>query len=133
MAADSLGSDQRRIRRGILVLVGGVLLVLWAWGSWIYRSSAEAEALAATNAGARDSVNPTDLGQPVSALGTLLVYVLILVAVVLIGSLVLGRSIRRYFGHTRRTRSGQTPAGDIWSQHHLSEDGYHASDPQERE
>ncbi len=124
----SVGSEQRRIRTGILVLVGGAVLVLWASASWIYRSSAESKALAAMRSGNRGSAIPNDLGEPVSALGTLLIYALILLAVVLIGSLVLSRSVRQYFGRIRKTQSGQTPSGDIWSQHRLPDDGNPASD-----
>jgi len=133
MPLGAVGSEQRRIRTGILVLVGGVLLVIWAWASWIYRSSAESEALAAMNSGSHSSVNPADLGEPISALGTLLICALILVVVVLVGSLLLGRSVRRYFGRIRKARAVQTPSGDVWSQHRLPDNGHNASDAQERD
>ncbi len=29
---------QARSRNALVVLVGGAVLVLWAWGSWVYRS-----------------------------------------------------------------------------------------------
>ena len=42
MTAGSLRSDQSRMRMALVFLVAGVMLLLWSWGSWVYRTSASA-------------------------------------------------------------------------------------------
>ena len=43
MASDPNPPDARRTRNGLICLVMGVVLVLWAWGSWVYRTSEPAD------------------------------------------------------------------------------------------
>lgn len=35
--------DDRRTRAGLFLLVAGTLLLVWAWGSWIFRTSDSSE------------------------------------------------------------------------------------------
>ena len=41
VTADAQEPTHGRTRLGIVVLILGVVFLLWAWGSWIYRTSAE--------------------------------------------------------------------------------------------
>lgn len=43
MPSDLDPTDARRTRNGLICLVMGVVLVLWAWGSWVYRTSEPVE------------------------------------------------------------------------------------------
>ncbi len=36
---DEVTGDDHRSRTGIVLLVAGVLLLLWAWGSFVFRTS----------------------------------------------------------------------------------------------
>ena len=38
MTATTIGPERNRIRNGLIILVSGVVLVLWAWGCWLYRT-----------------------------------------------------------------------------------------------
>ena len=38
MPEDPSAPERYRVRNGLVFLVAGVLLLLWAWGSWLYRT-----------------------------------------------------------------------------------------------
>ncbi|MCH8149910.1 MAG: hypothetical protein IH987_18340 [Planctomycetes bacterium] len=38
-------SDEKRSHTGLVFLVAGTLLVVWAWGSWVFRTAENPEAL----------------------------------------------------------------------------------------
>ena len=38
MTATTIGPERNRISNGLIILVSGVVLVLWAWGCWLYRT-----------------------------------------------------------------------------------------------
>ena len=38
MTATTIGPERNRIRNGLIILVSGVVLVLWAWGCWLFRT-----------------------------------------------------------------------------------------------
>jgi len=40
MATDQTDTEDRNIRVGLILLVLGFLLLLWAWGSWVFRTTA---------------------------------------------------------------------------------------------
>ena len=85
--------DSRRIRHGLIFLVMGTLLVVWAWGSWLYRGWKPDALPSAAPADAVDSlVNQAGNGGSISIL--LVVALLILVLVVL-GTCILVRIRRR--------------------------------------
>jgi hypothetical protein len=50
MAQGLSGSEQNRIITAIVLLVLGLLLLLWAWGSWVYRTSPPESVSAASGA-----------------------------------------------------------------------------------
>ena len=39
MSLDSAFGDEKRTRIGLGFLVAGTLLVVWAWGSWVFRTT----------------------------------------------------------------------------------------------
>ncbi|MCH9035590.1 MAG: hypothetical protein IID42_13995 [Planctomycetes bacterium] len=39
MSLDSAFGDEKRTRMGLGFLVAGTLLVVWAWGSWVFRTT----------------------------------------------------------------------------------------------
>ena len=43
MFADLTTVDQKRFRYGLTVLLAGIVLMLWAWASWVYRESSTKE------------------------------------------------------------------------------------------
>ena len=38
MTATMINPERNRIRNGLILLVSGVVLVLWAWGCWLFRT-----------------------------------------------------------------------------------------------
>jgi len=110
------GSDRHRTRFGLVFLVIGIILVLWAWVSWIYRASVPAEtggALAEHAAANPDVVRAVRLSPLVLLVG------LLLILLVLFGSYTLIRAIRRYHVLTDRQRPPPTPADDVWAMNKL--------------
>ena len=107
------GSDQHRTRFGLVFLVIGIILLLWAWGSWIYRASSTVE-----REGAIAQSVPTPSPDAVRAvrLSPLILLVgLLLVLLVLFGSYALIRAARRYRALADRKRPPPTPADDVWA------------------
>jgi len=102
-----------RLRTGLVMLVLGVLLVIWAWGSWIYRTSVEASP-GHSPVTAAGEVEP-DPTAPFRALARLLLYTLALAIVVLFGSYGIVRWMRR--SSTVRTQIPNLPTHneDVWS------------------
>lgn len=39
VSSERATGDDRRTRAGLILLVAGTLLIVWAWGSWIFRTS----------------------------------------------------------------------------------------------
>ena len=111
------GSDQHRTRLGLPLLVIGLILMLWAWGSWIYRASktAEREGAIAQNVSAPspDTVLAVRLSPLILLVG------LLLVLLVLFGSYALIRAARRYRALADRKRPPPTPADDVWATNKL--------------
>lgn len=113
-------SDQHRLRIGLVVLVTGVILMLWAWGSWAYRLSAEKPD---PRIGTRIVEAPTE--QQVQAAGAMrwfLVVVFVVAVGGLLGSYVLLRMARRYRESANRSRPPATNYPDAWSMHRLPDD-----------
>ena len=111
------GSDQHRKRLGLPLLVIGIILMLWAWGNWIYRASksVEREGTIAQNvpAPSPDTVLAVRLSPLVLLVG------LLLVLLVLFGSHALIRAARRYRALADRKRPPPTPADDVWAMNKL--------------
>lgn len=111
------GSDQHRKRLGLPLLVIGIVLMLWAWGSWIYRTSKSAEREGAI---AQNVTAPSP--ETIRAVGPstlVLVVGLLLVLLVLFGSYALIRAARRYRALADRKRPPPTPSDDVWAMNKL--------------
>ncbi len=117
MILDMRGSDQRRKRLGIPLLVIGIVLMLWAWGNWIYRAS-KSEERVGTIAQNVAAPNPeTVLAARLSPLVLLVGSLLVLL--VLFGSYALIRAARRYRTLAGRKRPAPTPSDDVWAMNKL--------------
>lgn len=111
------GSDQRRKRLGLPLLAIGIVLMLWAWGSWIYRSSIRVE-----REGAIIQDAPAPSPETIRAVGLsplVLLVGLLLVLLVLFGSYTLIRAARRYRALADRKRPPPTPSEDVWAMNKL--------------
>lgn len=112
-------SDQHRKRLGLPLLVIGIILMLWAWGSWIYRSSIRAEIDGAiiqdVPAPSSETIRTVRLPSLILLVGLLLVLLLL----VLFGSHALIRAARRYRALADRKRAPPTPSDDVWAMNKL--------------
>lgn len=137
------GTEQHRIRAGILFLSFGIILLVWAWGSWIYRTSATGagaaggEALTAPLEGVLegngdDERNP-DAAGVAKALPTFLGLGFLLVVVFFVGSFVIVRTLRKYREDLERKSPPPTDSEDVWSMHRVSEadDGFTEDDDED--
>jgi len=122
-------TEQQRLRVGFLFLTLGLLLVFWAWGSWIYRASVPAQAQAI----ARAQAEPDDAeGTPNNARGervkvarAMWLFLLVgagLVLLVIFGTYVLVRAIRRYRAVLESDEDDRSMHSDVWSMHKLPPD-----------
>lgn len=109
--------NQHRTRFGLVFLLIGITLLLWAWGSWIYRAANPMETGRAiaphVPAPSPDTVRAFLLSPLVIVFG------LLLVLLVLFGSYVLLRAARRYRALADRKRPPPTPADDVWAMNKL--------------
>jgi len=111
------GSDQHRKRLGLPFLVIGIVLILWAWGSWIYRASKSVEREGTV---AQNVISPSpDTIRAVRLSPLVLMVGLFLVLLVLFGSYALIRVARRYRALADRKRPPPTPADDVWAMNKL--------------
>lgn len=106
-------SESTRMRFGLFSLVAGVMLIVWAGGNWMYRTTVSARPVSAAEQ--LDSSTVIDPGTPVAGLARLLLVGGGVLTVVLIGSFVLSRAARRYFRRQRQQRLRPTDAADAWS------------------
>lgn len=123
MAAFWPATERTRVRFGILTLVVGVLMIAWAWGSWMYRMSVAAEGM--EDVAAVEQVEPEEQIEdttPALALARLLMISFVLILVILLGTYGISRSIRRYQMRLRRERAPASDTTDIWATHRLPEE-----------
>lgn len=120
MFTESSGSDLRRIRHAIVILVIGIVVILWSWGNWVYRTSTPPPEipLAQTQSDAPDAVRV----KAVSHLPQILMYSLIIGVVALFGGYALLRASRRYYEAADRKRAGPTVTPDAWAMHKVAHD-----------
>ena len=109
-------SPQNRTTMGLAFLVVGLVLLMWAWGSWIYRTSKAAPPLAIKN---------TDVSEgSVRAVGLssgMIVGGLLLLVIFLAASFVLVRASRRYRQGLLRKDRPATDSSDVWSMHRVKD------------
>lgn len=123
------GTEQHRTRLGFICLGLGLLLVFWAWGSWIYRASvpAQAQAIAkvqsASNGDEGDA--PDAEGNRIKVARALWLFLLVgagLVLLVIFGTYVVVRAIRRYRTVLESSDEDRGIGPDAWSMHKLPAD-----------
>lgn len=117
MTIEMRGADQHRIRFGLVFLIIGTILLLWAWGSWIYRAAnpVDTETAIAQNAPAAGS----DTARAFLLSPFVIIIGLILLLLVLFGGHALIRASRRYRDLANRKRPPPTPADDVWAMNKL--------------
>jgi len=119
MVSGNSDMEQRRSRLGLLFLVAGVLLVLWAWGSWIYRTSTRAASGIVAVDVADDA--PVDAAKVIRAAPMVLLGVALVVLAFLVASYVFVRASRRYRQSLERRPNPPTDSTDLWSMHKLKD------------
>jgi hypothetical protein len=117
IAEDNREIEQRRMTVGLGFLVVGLVLLMWAWGSWIYRASNTAKPIAVNRA--EDAAEQTV--KTVAIAPGMLVGGVILVVVFLAASFVFVRASRRYRQSLVRRGSPPSDTTDVWSMHKLKE------------
>lgn len=117
MTIDAMHSELHRNKIGAAFLLVGVVLILWAWGSWTYRTWSAAPAAAVAPAEER----PPDAsrGAMVRTLPSFLIVVVVLVLIVLVGSFLLARWGRRLRDSRLQRATVSTPSEDVWHMHRL--------------
>lgn len=137
-------SEQNRFKLGVLFLVIGLLLVLWAWGSWVFRVSADARDKAKPQAvipivqppivrGTTFAIDPLILitatlavtdedSGGLSLLALTSMTVVLLLIVFLFGALAIVVGTRRWQALAGRKRAPPTPNADVWAMHKVPDD-----------
>ncbi len=105
--------EQHRIKLGLAFLVIGVVLVLWAWGSWIFRATTRAESSVVAAKSTIES-SPEKL-KVVRAAPSVLLTVGIVVLIFLVSSYVFVRASRRYRLGLIRKAPAPTDTTDVWA------------------
>ncbi|MBI4718286.1 MAG: hypothetical protein HY763_10810 [Planctomycetes bacterium] len=111
VTASASHSDSQS-RTGLIILVLGLVCVLLAWGSWVYRLSAEKPDAVLRAAGAAADTVPE---RAASGLGFLMAVALFLVLFALLGSYAILRAARRYRQATDRRPPLPSASDDVWS------------------
>jgi len=129
MTVGTVNPNRRRTTVGLILLVVGMLLILWSWGSWVYRAGvAEQEDTLSpgTTSMAEDDSPPQTLSpegsRVVQAIPRLLMVTLVVVVIALFGTVAIRRAGRRYFETAARRRARPTRTDDAWSQYRLPDD-----------
>jgi len=125
------GTEQYRVRLGLLLGGSGTLLLLWAFGVWIMRDSVSAQAQAIVRARGGEVIAPATGGAPnresrrderreaARALPMLLLVALMVVLTLLVGGLVIVRAMRRHRIYLSHERPPPTEVTDAWSMHRV--------------
>lgn len=124
--SESADMEKRRIRTALMALSGGVILIVWAWVSWMYRTSIpprvdEFAGPLEDPATASDSAL-TQLAQLIYVAG-----VVLLASLIALGAF--SRGWRRYMGNLLRRRPEPTPNEDTWSMHQIADDEVSTGSP----
>lgn len=119
------GSEQYRSRVAFLLLVVGLALLFWAWGSWMFRASTPATAArippATAIAGDRagNVATPAERVRVVRAVWQFLFFGLVLVMLVIFGTYTTVRAVRRYRAALEAKDKKPPDVRDAWSMHKL--------------
>lgn len=107
MTQDATGSDQKRIRTALIFLVMGMLLLVFAWGSWVYRTPTPPMAVESTGGPER-----ADAVGGATTSWQWLVAVTVVVLVLLFGGYLLLRLGRPLEGTWGGQETAMSPPGD---------------------
>jgi hypothetical protein len=110
-------TPQRRTTMGLAFLVLGLVLLMWAWGSWIYRTSTAAKPIAV----GRTADTPEETVKAVRIAPGMLAGGVLLVVVFLAASFVFVRASRRYRQSLGRRAAPPSDTSDVWSMHKLKD------------
>lgn len=103
----------KRTTLGLAFLVLGLVLLMWAWGSWIYRTSTAAKPLVVGR-----SADAIEEGERAARIApAMLVGGVLLIVVFLAATFVLVRSSRRYRQSLLKRGAPPTQSEDVWSMH----------------
>lgn len=111
------------MKLGLVFLSLGVVLLIWAWGNWIYRSSngiGDSSTMVDRAGGVR---SPAAM-QAVKASPFVLMVGLFLVVVFLVGSYAIVRGSRRFREAILHERPRPTASDDVWVMHKTPKDGF---------
>lgn len=109
--------EQRRTALGLAFLVLGLMLLMWAWGSWMYRTSTRSKPITVE----RSSEVDEDSEKAARMAPEMLIGGIVIVVVFLVGSLVFVRASRRYRKSLKRRPGEPTDTTDVWAMHKLKE------------
>lgn len=121
-------SEHRRFRVGLAFLVVGVLLLLWAWVSWLFRASVPDEPtrrgsgfslLPAAYAAAGEALDPE---KGLARASLILMTLLLLLIVGAFGAYAAVIAVRRHRELMAHRRSAPTANADVWAMHRLPDD-----------
>lgn len=119
------GSEQYRTRVAFVFLIGGLALLFWAWGSWVFRASTPAMASRIPTAPRMvDGVNatgmsPAERARVVRAVWQYLLFGLVLVLLVIFGTYAIVRASRRYRAASEAKKKKPPDRLDAWSMYKL--------------
>jgi len=119
MTLGSPVTDRNRATAALVFLVVGILLLVWAWGSWVYRTSVSATSPIVAEAAGRQE-KPDPVGEDAMFRPSLIVGA-VLVAVILFGGYVLVRSTRRSTKPGGRQEARPSSMVDASAAHRLRE------------
>lgn len=111
------GSEQYRTRVGGLLLLAGVVLLIWAGSSWIYRTNVPG----AFESGASATDGPVDhAANRLTAIRSSPLFVMVALVLIIsffVGSIVIVRVIRGYRDSVLRKAQKATASDDVWAMH----------------
>lgn len=120
-------SEHFRTRVAFVFLIGGLVLLFWAWGSWVFRASTPAmagripTAPRVLNGVSEGGLSPAERVRVVRAVWQYLLFGLVLVLLVIFGTYAIVRASRRYRAAGEEKEAKKPPdRRDAWSMHKLS-------------
>jgi len=120
------GSEQYRTRVAFVFLIGGLALLFWAWGSWVFRASSPAMAGRIPTAPQMiDGVRETEMSTAERSrvvrggVAQFLLFGLALVMLVIFGTYTAVRASRRYRAASEAKQKKPLDRLDAWSMYKL--------------
>ena len=120
MALTTSDPAPKRLGTGLVFFVLGLLLLIWAWGNWVYRTVPPERAPSNVSAKSAEP-SPEDV-KTASVLPGLLLVGFALILLFVVASIVLVRLARRYREATDHRRPPPSASDDVWAMHRLPND-----------